>query len=263
MNTIKSRVALHTATENFFHGYKTNEELLGKETGLGFLAIAIKGVRPSEQEREILDTIVVAINSSDPRIWPLKLSRVAASYGSFPVGLTAGFLGCDNVQLGPIPTGKSAETLAYLKSMIGDRLEDQEFAENTVRAFLKTKPRIMGLGVPLRDFDERYVPFVKWINEKGYNTGYYWKLHLVLSKLAEEVFKIKTNILLGCAAILLDLGYEPKHVGPMMLCLTQPSMAANAFEGSIQKEEHLQKLPVESVEYVGKPSRVSPRKLDP
>ena len=92
---IQTRVARHVFGDNFYFGHAVAGDLLGGETFAGLMAMAAKGRRPSDEERVVLDAIAVILTSADPRIWPLKLTRLVASYGGTLAGFGAGQLAMD------------------------------------------------------------------------------------------------------------------------------------------------------------------------
>jgi hypothetical protein len=86
-------------------------------------------------------------------------------------------------------------------------------------------------------------------------------LHEAVGALARTQRNVGTNIVLGVAAILLDLGYTPLQASAVTTFLNQNVFAANAFEAAQQREPVMQRLPEEQVAYVGPAPRVSPRAL--
>jgi hypothetical protein len=255
---IRTRVALHVVGDNLYFGHRVRG-LLGVETMTGLVAMAVTGRRPSEQERAVLDAIAIAMCSADPRIWPLKLTRLVASFGGTLAGYGAAQLAMEGRRIGPWPTGHAARELLELHAAIGDQLDDELAVTRETRAFLERKSRIVGLGVPLRDSDERHVALSSWIRENGRDALAYWRLHEALGREARALRKVGVNITLGVAAVLLDLGYTPLQASAVTTFLNQNVFAANAFEAAQQRDPLMQKLPQDCVAYIGPPPRVSPR----
>ena len=256
---IQTRVALHVLGDNLYFGHRTLRDLLGKETMTGILSMAVTGRRPSAEEREVLDAIALVMNSADPRIWPLKMTRLAASFGGTLAGFAAGQLSMEGPRMGPWPTGYAARALVELRTMLGDRAGDDSAVAAAVRTYLDRSPRVVGLGVPLREHDERHVAWSAWIRTKGRDRLVYWRLHEALGMYARAERNIGTNIVLGVAAVLLDFGYTPLQASAVTTFLNQNVFAANAFEAAQQREPLMQKLPDECVNYIGPPPRVSAR----
>jgi hypothetical protein len=258
---IRTRVALHVLGDNLYFGHRTLGELLGHETMTGLMAMAVTGRRPADDEREVLDAIAMVMNSADPRIWPLKMTRLVASFGGTLAGYGAAQLAMEGPRIGPWPTGHAAGELVKLRQVVGDRIEDEAAVAREVRTFLERRPRVIGLGVPLREHDERYVALSSWIRQKARDRLIYWRLHKVVGDLARMQHNVGTNIIFGVAAVLLDLGYTPLQASAVTTFLNQNVFAANAFEAAQQCEPLMQKLPEEHVAYVGPAPRVSPRAL--
>jgi hypothetical protein len=256
---IKTRVALHVLGDNLYFGHRTLHELLGHETATGLMAMAVTGRRPNGDVREVLDAIAVVMCSADPRIWPLKLTRLVASFGGTLAGYGAGQLAMEGNRIGPWATGHAALELAQLRAAIGQRIDDEVAVAEEVRIFLEQRPRVIGLGVPLREFDERHVALSAWIELKGRGHLVHWRLHKAVGQHARELRHVGINIVFGVAAVLLDLGYSPLQASAITTFLNQNVFAANAFEAAQQCEPLMQRLPDTSVAYVGPAPRVSPR----
>ncbi|HZU85315.1 MAG TPA: hypothetical protein VE987_20430 [Polyangiaceae bacterium] len=256
---IRSMVALHVGTDNLYFGHRTLAELLGHETLTGLVAMAVTGRRPSDEEREVLDAVAVSMNSADPRIWPLKLARLVASFGGTLAGYGASHLSMEGPRIGPWPAGHAARELLALREAVGQRVDDDAGVAREVRAFLERRPRVVGLGVPLRDFDERHVALSEWIRARGRDRLPYWRLHTALGAVARAERGVGTNIVLGVAAVLLDLGYEPDQISAVTTFLNQSVFAANSFEAARQHDATMQDVGEAHVAYAGPPRRRSPR----
>jgi hypothetical protein len=255
---IRTRVALHVQGDNLYFGHRTLGELLGHETMTGLVAMAVSGRRPSEQEREVLDAIALVTSSADPRIWPLKLTRLVASYGGTLAGFAAGQLSIEGKQIGPWVVGYAARELVGLREAIGDLVGDEARAR-TVIAERIGRSRLIGYGVPLRKRDERMDALRVHVVKLGRDGLPYWKLQEALSAEVLRTGSTAPNVGIGVAAILLDLGYTPQQASAVTTFLNQNVFAANAFEAAQQREPLMQKLPAQHVTYVGPAARVSPR----
>jgi hypothetical protein len=256
---IHTRVGLHVLGDNLYFGDRALGDLLGGETLTGLMCMAVTGRRPSVEEREVLDAVAVVMSSADPRIWPLKMTRLVASFGGTLAGYGAAQLAMEGHRIGPWPTGDAARELLELRDAVGDRMGDPLAVASEVRAFLERKPRIVGLGVPLRDYDERHVALTSWIGSKKRDLLPHWRLQQSLGEIARAQRRLGTNIVLGVAAALLDLGYTPVQASAITTFLNQNVFAANAFEAAQQRDPQMQRLADECVVYVGAEPRVSPR----
>jgi hypothetical protein len=256
---ISTRVALNLVGENRYFGHGTLADLAGRETMTGLACMAATGRRPSDEERFVLDLIAVTLCSADPRIWPLKLTRLVASYGGTLAGLAAGQLAMEGKQIGPWVAGYAARELIGLRAEIGERFNDAAAVQEVVEKFVARRPRMVGFGVPLREHDERLQELTRQVVAMGRDRLPYWSLQGVLSEAMIRRWRAAPNAAIGVAALLLDLAYSPLQASAVTAFLNQNVFAANAFEAAQQCEPLMQKLPDDCVTYVGAAPRVSPR----
>jgi hypothetical protein len=206
-----------------------------------------------------MDAIAVILTSADGRIWPLKLGRLVASYGGTLAGWCAALLTMEGQRIGPWIIGYAARDLLELRAAAGERVDDDEAMAAEARRFLERGRRISGLGVPLREHDERYVALEAWVRGKGRDRLPFWRIQTALATQARAVGHLSPNAGLGVAALLLDLGHDPAQISALVTFVNQNVFAANAFEAAQQRAPEMQCLPEESVSYVGPPLRSSPR----
>jgi hypothetical protein len=258
---IRTRVAKHLFGENLFFGHRTLADLLGHETATGLAAIAISGKRPTEAQRRVLDAMAVIGTSADPHIWPLKTTRLVASYGSVMAGYCAGQLTSEGERIGHWVCGYAATVLAELREAVGDRIDDPAFVAQAVAELVRRRGRVIGFGVPLRKSDERMDALRAHAARTGLDQGPHWRLHEALADHVERGRGIPRNIAIGIAAVFLDLGYTPMQTSFLWHVLSQNVYAANAFEAAEQQSPEMQKLGDEHIDYVGPARRPSPRAL--
>lgn len=253
---IRTRVAKHLLGDNRYFGHSALNELVSQETLTGMMALAVTGRRITAEERDLLDDLCVIMTSADPRIWPLKLARIVASYGGTLAGYTASMLPMEGHQIGPWVAGYAAQMYVELDVFI-ESFEGS--LADAVRAFIAGSSHFHGYGVPLRTSDERLDALERRMRASGRDLRKYWRLHEALAAGLWEQKKLRPNITAGFGAMLLDLGFTPHQASMMTLIQNSNTFAANAFEGARQQVDALRKLPDEHIEYVGKPARVSPR----
>lgn len=152
---IVTRVAKHLFGDNLYFGHAALGDLLEHETLSGLVAMGVSGQRPTDPQRPVLDAIAVLVNSADPRIWPLKLTRLVSSYGGVLAGYCAGQLAIEGGRIGYWVTGHAAATLAALRQAVGDCIDEPEAVAQAVGNLVRSGGRILGFGVPLRPSDER------------------------------------------------------------------------------------------------------------
>ena len=257
-NEIRTRVAHHLVGDNRFFGLSV-KSLVGKVTYTDMIALAATGRRPTLEQRESLDELGTLVTSADPRIWPVKLTRLLASYGGTILAYAAGQLTMENEHIGPWVTGPSATALVALHAAIGDVGDDESSLNERVADFVKRTSRIIGYGVPFRTSDERLDMLVARMRVTGRDQLPFWKLHVALNEEMKRAKGLVPNITAGLAAMLLDHGYTPREAAMLTTYFWQPAFAANASEAAEQCEESMRQLPDDAIDYVGQAPRVSLR----
>ncbi|MDP9002867.1 MAG: hypothetical protein M3O46_22485 [Myxococcota bacterium] len=256
---IRTRVARNIEGDNLYFGHWTLRDLLARETMTGLMCMAATGRRPSDEERGVLDIIAVALCSADPRIWPLKLTRLVASYGGTLAGLGAGQLAMEGKHIGPWVIGHAASLLILLREGLAEPVNDASAIDAAIWDFIASRRRMVGYGVPLRERDERMEALGVQMSKMGRDGLPYWQLQQALSTAMNRRWRVAPNAAIGIAAILLDLGYSPSQASAVSTFLNQNVFAANAFEAAQLRAPEMQRLPQEHVAYVGPALRVSPR----
>lgn len=256
---IRTRVAKHLFGENLYFGHGTLADLLEHESLSSLIAMGVTGRRPTPEQRQVLEAIAVLTTSADPRIWPLKLTRLVSSYGSVLAGYCAGQLPIEGDRIGCWVTGYAAEVLTELRDAVGPHLDDTERVAREVVELVQRRGRLPGFGVPLRPSDERMDALRAYAARVGLDRGVHWKLHEALAGYLEKERGVARNIVIGLAAVLLDMGYPASQTAAVAHFLNQNVFVANAVEAAEQRSAELQRLGDEHVEYVGPAPRRSPR----
>jgi hypothetical protein len=255
---IVTRVAHAGSGDHRYQGYGALTELLGEETETGLLALGIMGRRATPEVLAVLDALAVSMTAADPRIWPLKVSRLVASYGDLLAGFAAGQL----AMMGPYMTtrivGDAADNLGRLRGAIGDDWSEAHVTR-CVAEHLSSRARLFGYGIPFRERDERFEALRGFMSRSGRVHLPFWRTQEVLSEALWRERKTAPNICIGFAASLLDVGCTPAQAGALAVFLIEHTMAANAFEAAQQRSTAVQRLPEECVEYKGPAPRRSPR----
>jgi hypothetical protein len=269
---LRTRVGHAEWGDNRFCGHSVARELAGGETIAGLLALAIGGRRVDPIERGLLDDIGVVASVGDPRIWPLKLVRVTASYGGCLAAVAAVNVCSEGAMVGQHGTGLAAALLLDLSRRMRafevfeaspDVLALDDLAlEDECRRLLDKKGRLFGFGVPFRERDERLDMLFERVAARGRSELPYWRLCTRVAKTVRRIRPLEPNIGLGAAAICLDIGFTPAQIGPLVTALCSADFWANAFEGAHQAPPCLQSLPIGSVRYMGPPPISSPRAVD-
>lgn len=258
MTAIKTHVAWAGWDEHDYRGHRVFAELAGSTSFSGLLAIAVTGRKRAPEEQGMLDDLAVCMTVAEPRIWPLKLTRLVATYGSAMAGYCAGHAMLDGSTLGMWTPQASSRMLVELSNDVGDRIDDVEAVRECAAALVRRTPRLVGFGVPFRPRDERVVGLTKCVEARGRSQRRYWRLLQALATEVRERRSLEVNIGAAAAAVVLDLDFAQPDVAPITMALNATVFLSNALEGAEQRSPILRTLPVESVRYVG----VAPRAVD-
>lgn len=262
MKTVITHVARAEHGEHRYFGHAVLSGLLGRETFTGLMAMAVLGRLPSREDVEVLDALAVAVTAADPRIWPIKVARLVASYGETLAGFAAGQLAMMGTYVSPSIIGDAAEHLSRLRVALDGRPQGGR-TEDAIRDHVEATPRLAGYGIPLRERDERFEALRAFFARGPRALGAHWLAQDALSAWMWSEKGLAPNIGIGLAAALLDLGCAPPQAGALATFLIEHTFAANAFEAARQREPLMQRLPEDRVEYVGRHRRESPRAVSP
>ncbi len=244
--------------ENQFRGYAVNAELVGHDGWASAFSLAIGGPRLHGDDAGVIEDVVVCALAADPRIWPVKVARLVAAYGSPLVALAAGHAALDGALMGPVPTGAAGAMLIDFRERLGDAVTDREAVANLLDELL-ARGRVAGFGVAFRGTDERVVAMNECLRRRRRDVGTHWRLIMLLDDVMQEKKDLHVNFSMATAAILLDLGYSPPQITLLMSTFLDVCFYANVSEGAEQQSESLRELPASCIEYVGRAPRLSPR----
>jgi hypothetical protein len=245
--------------EHRYFGHAVFGELAGKQSFTGLLALSILGRRLSDEEVGVLDDMAGVLTLADPRIWPLKLTRVIASYGAAIPAISAGLLMEEGARIGPSTTVGAAEVLRDFHAAIGDRVEDTQHVRTVVAAYLSEHSFVWGFGTPYRSRDERLVAFHACMRRRGRDRLPHYRSMDAVAEIVRDARTSEPNIGIALAAVLLDMGLSPKEIGALITALMQHMFFGHAVEEANAPNRTLAELPDEYVRYTGKKPRTSPR----
>ena len=255
---IVTHVARARWEDHRFRGWGALHELAGQESYLGITALAATGRRFDAEDRGMLDDLAVILSgAADPRIWPLKITRLVGSYGGTIAGFVAGQLCTECDAIGPWVTGPAGRMLMAI-SEATKTSTGEDFA-GIVRGVLKDFRRLPGFGVAFRPQDERLLALRRRLEARGRTARPWWTL---LERVAEVVRAdrgIEPNVAAACAAMLLDMGMTPREAQLVTNFANQNTFIANAIEAADQSSATLRTLPESCVRYTGREPRETPR----
>jgi len=243
--------------EHRYFGHRVFAELTGSESLAGLMALSITGRRLPADLVGVLDDAAAALTLADPRIWPLKLTRVVASYGSMIPALCAGLLMEDEARIGPWAFLEAAKVLVEIHRELDGSLEPGR-VRAAVEAHIRKHQFVWGFGTPFRPKDERLVAFKSCIERRGKQSLPYFRTMEAMADAVRELRHAEPNIGIALAATLLDMGLSPAQVGALVVALMQHMFFAHAVEGAAAERSLLRELPAEYVTYRGREARLSP-----
>jgi len=176
-------------------------DLMGRLTFTEHFHLLLTGREPSEDERFVLDLLLVAIAEHGLMPSNVAARMTLAADPAAPQGaVAAGILGAGTVVLGA--AGECARFLADAR---------ERGAEAVVRELHEAGRRVPGFGHPLhRPVDPRAERILALAGERGL-AGASCKLARELHGVVADVTgkELTLNVSLAIAAVLLDLGYGP------------------------------------------------------
>ncbi len=251
--TITSRVAWGGVGEHFFQGHRVLGELLGNASLTDMFFLACNDALPDAESRRVLDDLAITITAADARIWPLKVGRIVASYGSAGIGLAASVLAYDRLSsLGPYTVALAASFLMRFERALaaGDR---------SAQDAILSEKLLPGWGIALRAQDERYLALAARMQGQGRCTRRFWAAHEVAVERVREARGLEPNMSGGFAPALLDLGIErPDRIALLVDLLCVHLAAAHVLECADQRPRAYRDLDLDHVEHRGVARRPVP-----
>ncbi|QQR89070.1 MAG: hypothetical protein IPJ88_12710 [Myxococcales bacterium] len=261
--TIKTKVGFSDLEkgENWYFGYPVLAELAGRTSLTGLSVLASHGKQLSLSELRVIDDIATVNTTPDPRIWPLKLVRLVASYGHTLPAFACISLGLESVAIGPWEYGTAAEFLLVVDRALGDSEPSDSAIKQIAQAHMLKHGRLPGFGVPMRPVDER-VPVLRkcLLDNSMRHEKRYWKLFERLSLVVRESFRIQAHISGASAAAMLDIGLSPRTISLASVLSYQHVFMAHADEGAQQSLSSLCVIELDKLEFNCPEHRVSDRK---
>lgn len=265
---IPTRVAYAEFDDHYFMGHKVFAELMPDSSLAELINMALGGAQLDPHKLHMLNSLGVVLTVADPRIWPLKVTRLGACYGSGLAGLASAMHVMDNRFASTWHISKHlAQQFMQLRKQLEKTQAIADFSAQDLfaalaeltRDLIDNSPIIPGFGVPARPIDERTVALQQKVNELGLQHGAYWSIFLTLEKIVAQRRKLPANIVTAWTAQALDLGFAPNQIGPLSIAVGFHTFLAQAFEEQKQKNVSMQCLPNAFIDYQGPAQRRSPR----
>lgn len=252
--TILTRVAL-AGRQHQFRGHSVAKELAGKEPFWSIVSLALDGPMLGANECRVLDALCSCVLAADPRFWPLKVTRLASSYGRTMAGFCAGWLIAEGAMVGFWSAGRAATFLERVREEVHTSSGSKSVTD-VVHSILEAGGPTPGFGVHFRGEDERVVVLRSQLAEYGRTEQPFWKLLSAIEAVLIDRRQLPIHVDGAIAATLLDLGFRPNQIALLsMVAGSTAQFLANAVEGAEQASPVLQQLPISALEYVGRPPR--------
>lgn len=248
VDPIYTRVGHTGAEELRFRGKRVLGELLGTTTTTQLLALAITGRVLAQADATLIDDMMTAMASADPRLWPFKLTRLASAHGSASYGVGATIVASQGAIFGPTRFAEIAGVLRELAAHAGD--DDQLEA--------KLREGRTGFGILYGRYDVRFDALMGQLDRRGHR-GPFCDLVRRAVHVARTRLNVEPHVFVAIVALGLDLELTPAQIGALGMLPLILDALPNAVEGAQQAPIALQCLPTSVVLYVGPEPRASER----
>lgn len=247
---IITRVAHTGADELRFYGFKVFAELLGRATTGQMLMLGVSGLVLDAAQMAVIDDIVTAMSSADPRLWPFKVTRLASSHGNFAYGVGATLVAGEGGMYG---SSRLAQTAAWLQNAVRG-IDVDEISDDEIEQLIGHPGA--GFGVLYRARDERFEALLRLRSDRA---GTHTRFCARAAQVARARKQTEAHVYLIVAALCLDIGLGLEAIAALGVIFLFHDALANAIEGARQAPPHLQRLPDTEVEYRGREPRTSAR----
>ncbi|MEO6771684.1 MAG: hypothetical protein ABI467_01515 [Kofleriaceae bacterium] len=245
---IYTRVGHTGAHELRFQGKRVFGELLGTTTTTQMFALAITGRLISTAEATLIDDMMTAMASADPRLWPFKLTRLASAHGSASYGVGATIVASQGAIFGPTRFVEISEALIELAA--------HATSDDEIEARLRQGRA--GFGILYGRHDARFDALMAQLARRGHQ-GAYTSLVQRTVDLARARLNVEPHVFVAIAALGLDLRMTARQIGALGMLPLVLDALPNAVEGAQQAPIALQCLSPSVVQYVGPRPRASER----
>lgn len=216
-----------SASENGEHRIygKSVEELMREHTYTEVVFLLLSGKLPTDAERALLDSMLVAAAEHGVEAPSLYVPRVSVASGNdVHVGMAAGILAIGSVH------GGAGEASAVM-------LARPEAAEELVAEYMEKKERMPGFGHMIyKDEDPRATIIFEKAKAGSLPLAAFEKAYAIEKALeAAKGKKLPLNIDGAFAAATLSLGLAPAAAKALFVLARTAGMAAHAIEEARQK----------------------------
>ncbi|MEX2028798.1 MAG: citryl-CoA lyase [Candidatus Curtissbacteria bacterium] len=237
--TYRTAITTHKDGKPYVRGYDL-VKLAGKNSFASTIYLILKGELPDEKAEKMLDAILTI--SIDHGVEPASVVAARNIYsGGSPVqaAVAGGILAFGEYHGGAIEA--AMENFAEYRD---------KGSEVLIADFKAKDRRVAGFGHKLYDQDPRTVRLIELARELGLAGKYIEFAQNVESEFAKGEKKLPLNIDGIIAALLLEMGFDPKVGKGIFIIARVPGLVAHVVEEAT-REKPVRRLSEEDVEYDG------------
>lgn len=229
-------------------GYDLHD-LIQQKSFVEVIYLVLRGELPDERSTKMMNAIFTACVDHGIGVSSALAARLVVSTGnSLHTALASGILAFGTLH------GSAVEDAAYFFARHADTVE----VTNLVKDLKSQKIRIPGYGHKVLEHDPRSDALFDVARQTGFY-GKHCELAMIVRESLNEISskKLPLNVDGALAAILLDMGFDPKIAKGFFIIGRVPGLIAHIYE-EMQQENGLRRLTEDEAEYTGQPERAVP-----
>jgi citrate synthase len=206
-------------------------ELMGSVTFTEFFHLLLTGDLPTEDQRDFLDLLLVAI--AEHGMMPTNVAArmtLDADPGALQGAVAAGILGCGPVILGTAE--ECARLLEVAQKRVANGEDPKEVAAELARTIHEAGDKVPGFGHPVhRPLDPRAERILELADARGVS-GPNVALARAFRDAVHETWgkPLTLNVSMPIAAVMLDLGFAPAAVKAVPILARTAGLLAHLAE---------------------------------
>jgi citrate synthase len=212
-------------------GRDLSGDLMGRMTFTEYFHLLMCGQEPSEDQRDFLDLLLVAI--AEHGMMPTNVAArmtLAADPGSLQGAVAAGILGCGPVLLGT--SEQCARLLQEAQRRVQAGAAPEQVADEIARAIRADGGKVPGFGHPVhRPLDPRAERILELADARGVSGP-----HVLLARRLRDAVAdawgrpLTMNVSMPIAAVMLDLDFPPSAVKAVPILARTAGLLAHLAE---------------------------------
>lgn len=177
MNPIKTEIGYCTTERIYVRGHDLANELIGKVDFIDMMMLTILGRKPSEQERDMLNAILVSI--MDHGMTPSSISARLTYLGAPEApqaAMAAGLLGAGSVFLGAMEN--TARMLRDFAAGLPSDSGDEQLESAAIQFYKERRAArlaVFGLGHNIHVNGDPRIPALREVSQRNGYHGLHWR----------------------------------------------------------------------------------------